>query len=53
MYAFKRLSKVREITDRWIQEYNEERPHDSLGDLNPQEYLVAYEQLENSNWLRN
>ena len=38
MYAFKRLSEVREITDRWIREYNEERPHDSLNDLTPREY---------------
>ncbi len=52
MYAFKRLSEVREITDRWMKEYNEERPHDSLGDLTPQEYLIANTPLDNSNWLR-
>ncbi|MEJ1471472.1 MAG: IS3 family transposase [Candidatus Sedimenticola sp. (ex Thyasira tokunagai)] len=50
MYAFKRLSEVREITDRWLKEYNEERPHDSLGDLTPQEYLLAHNSPENSNW---
>ncbi len=29
MYAFKRLSEVREITDNWIRDYNEERHLDS------------------------
>jgi len=48
MYAFKRLSEVREITDNWIREYNEERPHDSLGDLTPREYLMANSKQENS-----
>ena len=48
MYAFKWLSEVREITDNWIREYNEERPHDSLGDLTPREYLMANSKQENS-----
>jgi len=45
MYAFRQLSEVREITDNGIREFNEERPHDSLGDLVLRECLVA-----NSNW---
>lgn len=49
MYAFKTLTEVREITDKWIHEYNEERPHDSLGDLTPAEYLAAFNPLGNSN----
>jgi len=28
MYVFKTLTEVREITDNWIHEYNEERPDD-------------------------
>ena len=48
MYAFQRLSEVREITGNWIREYNEERPHDSLGDLTPSEYLTANSKQENS-----
>ena len=48
MYAFRRLSEVREITDNWVMEYNEERPHDSLGDLTPREYLTANSNRENS-----
>ena len=41
-YVFHRLSEVREITDNWIIEYNEIRPHDSLGKLTPKEYLAAH-----------
>lgn len=51
MYVFKTLNEVRELTDRWIKEYNEERPHDSLEDLTPLEYLSKYEPAENSNWM--
>jgi putative transposase len=49
MYVFKTLTEVREITDNWIREYNEERPHDALGDLTPNEYLLANNPPENSN----
>ena len=48
MYAFKTLNEVRERTEDWMREYNEERPHDSLGDLTPWEYLAKAE-AENSN----
>ena len=50
MYVFKRLNEVRELTDNWIREYNEERPHDSLEDLTPIEYLSKYQPAEISNW---
>jgi putative transposase len=40
LYIFSRLSEVREITDRWLKEYNEERPHESLGNLTPAEFLA-------------
>jgi putative transposase len=53
MYVFKTLSEVRELTENWIREYNEERPHDSLGDLTPWEYLAKHEGLENSNYTCN
>ncbi len=33
---------------QWIEEYNTERPHDSLGDLTSEEYLVKTQKLENS-----
>lgn len=37
-YLFKSLNEVREITDRWVREYNEERPHESLNNMTPEEY---------------
>lgn len=41
LYVFETLTQVREITERWMREFNEERPHDSLGKLTPVEYLLA------------
>jgi len=42
MYVFQTLSEVREITDKWVQDYNEERPHDSLGKLTPKEFRLLH-----------
>ena len=51
MYVFKTLNEVRELTDNWIREYKEERPHDSLEDLTALEYLKKYEPAGNSSWM--
>lgn len=48
MYVFRDLDEVREISRNWIKEYNEERPHQSLGKLTPVEYRTK-NQPENSN----
>ena len=37
----KELKEVQEITESWVTEYNEERPHESLGNLTPKEYLAV------------
>ena len=39
MFVFQELSEVREQTEKWMKEYNEERPHESLGHMTPREYL--------------
>ena len=46
IFVFKGLAEVRAITEEWIDQYNEERPHDALGDLTPFEYRVAHQQRE-------
>lgn len=39
MYLFKNIADVQAITDKWIIEYNNERPHESLGNLPPRKYI--------------
>ena len=39
-YVFSRLSEIRTIVDAWVQEYNEQRPHESLGNLTPEEFAL-------------
>ncbi|MFZ5503071.1 MAG: transposase [Pseudomonadota bacterium] len=42
-FLFDTLDKVRDAAWEWMMAYNEERPHDSLGDLTPLEYRRKYE----------
>jgi putative transposase len=37
-YLFESLVDVRRITEAWILEYNEERPHDAIGRIPPSEF---------------
>ena len=47
-YLFRSLTEVRDITESWLRQYNEERPHESLGNLPPAEFLMKYSPKENS-----
>jgi putative transposase len=40
-YVFETLREVRQMTAEWIARYNELRPHESLGNLSPRQYLMA------------
>ncbi|KXJ99211.1 MAG: hypothetical protein UZ17_ACD001002472 [Acidobacteria bacterium OLB17] len=42
MYIFESLSDVRSQTERWMEIYNHQRPHDSLGGMPPSEYLTQH-----------
>jgi len=37
--VFESIEQVQQITDAWLTEYNEERPHDALGRVPPLTYL--------------
>ena len=39
-YIFRTLDDVREITEKWTDYYNNERPNDSLNNLAPMEYRL-------------
>lgn len=39
-WCFMNLEHVREETERWLKEYNMIRPHESLGDVSPIEFLT-------------
>ena len=40
-YVFETLNEVRRMTAEWIKRYNEQRPHEALGNLSPRQYLMA------------
>ena len=40
MYVFRTPSEVRERTERWLSDYNQEIPHDSFGGLTPAEFRL-------------
>ena len=40
LYIFDSLGEVRQCTEKFIREYNEERPHESLGNMTPIEFAA-------------
>ena len=40
---FNNLVEVREITSEWLEHYNNDRPHESLENLSPNQYLLKKE----------
>lgn len=47
-HLFLRLEDVREAAWWWMLEYNEERPHDSLGELTPVEFRQQHARISTS-----
>lgn len=51
LYVFRTLSEVREHTERWLADYNEQIPHDALNDLTPVEYRLHHApETSRNNW---
>lgn len=44
-YVFYSMQELREITEKWKNEYNTYRPHDSLGGITPERFLLNYGKL--------
>ncbi len=42
LYLFRNLAEVREATYWWMIDYNEHRPHDSLGNMTPLDVMQNY-----------
>lgn len=53
LYLFSSLSQVRNLTRSWMNKYNQDRPHHSLEDLTPIEFLQMYNPVEISRNKRN
>jgi len=51
MHSFRTLSEVREQTEQWLADYNQQIPHASLGGLTPAEFGDQHQpQTSNFRW---
>lgn len=41
-HIFESIDQVREVTDEWVDDYNNHRPHESLGNLPPRVFANRY-----------
>ena len=51
-WVFTDLAQVREETERWLGDYNTIRPHESLGDISPIEFLTERGHADLSTYAR-
>lgn len=46
---FENINQVRELTDNWIDDYNNNHPHSSLGNMSPIEFMKSKNKIKLSN----
>lgn len=44
-YIFKDINQLKEITEEWVEDYNENYPHQSLGGISPKKYLMNLQKI--------
>lgn len=52
LYLFRTLNEAREITERWMNEYNSERPHESLKTKCPMKFIRRFADRKLSIYIR-
>ena len=40
-YLFENLQEVRQVTELWMDDYNNDHPHDGLGGMTPKEFMAV------------
>jgi len=43
-YWFNEVHQLRNLTDKWIKDYNNKHPHASLGNKSPREYRPRFDE---------